>query len=200
MRKALIIVDVQNDFVEGGSLAVTGGLDVAERLAKHLLDKEAMKSYVLIASTLDWHIKPGDHFSDTPDYVDSWPPHCVADTNGAEQVKAVEDALKTRGQVPNGVVYKGMYEAAYSGFEGIDSLECRTLAERLREFGIEEVDIVGIATEHCVRATALDAVKEGFKTNVLEEFIAGINPERVSNTLNVEFPAANINLISSPNA
>lgn len=200
MKKALIIVDVQNDFAEGGSLAVSGGLDVAARLAEYVTEADKSREYDVVVSTLDWHIDPGTHFSENPDYVDSWPPHCVRGTAGAEQVSVLKDALdKIRvsgNRTSLDVVYKGMFEAAYSGFEGQEaSDEVKSLKEILELQGIEEIDVVGIATEHCVRATAIDGIKEGFKVNVLKDFIVGIDPERVHETLNVIFPNLNINVV-----
>lgn len=200
MKKALIIVDVQNDFAEGGSLAVAGGLDVAARLAKYVTESDESRKYDLIVSTLDWHIDPGAHFSDNPDYVDSWPPHCVRGTTGAEQVPVLLEALNKIRSSGNrtslDVVYKGMFEAAYSGFEGQEaSDEVKTLKEILELQGIEELDVVGLATEHCVKATAIDGIKEGFKVNVLKDFIAGIDDQRVHETLNIIFPNLHITVL-----
>lgn len=186
MTKALIIVDVQNDFVEGGTLGVDGGLAVASRLAE-LVEKNA-NDYDAIVTTSDWHVDPGEHFSDTPDFDNSWPRHCVAETEGAEYVKVLQDSLnaatKAGARIFN--IRKGEFEAAYSGFEG-KTAEGGTLTELLKQEGIEEVDITGIATDYCVRATALDAVGEGFKANVLTDYIVGINETMVEDVLNREF-------------
>ena len=170
--RALIIVDVQNDFCEGGSLAVTGGADVARGISEHVTERLA--DYDHVVATADWHIDPGDHFSATPDYVDSWPVHCVADSEGAEFHRNVANAL---GHVEE-VFRKGEFAAAYSGFEGRADDEDRTpLAAWLKDREVTRVDVVGIATDHCVRATALDAHREGFDTVVLLDLTAGVARE-----------------------
>jgi nicotinamidase/pyrazinamidase len=173
---ALVVVDVQNDFCEGGSLAVTGGADVASGIAEVLRRKE----YRVVAATQDWHIDPGPHFSDHPDYVDSWPRHCTADTHGADLHPALPAELL------DGRFRKGAYAAAYSGFEATtegSGQDRVPLAEWLREQGVHSVDVVGIATDHCVRATALDAVTEGFRTRVLLDLTAGVAPESTEQAL-----------------
>jgi nicotinamidase/pyrazinamidase len=165
MSRALIIVDVQNDFCEGGSLAVAGGAAVAKGISL-VLDK-AGDRWEHVVATKDWHIDPGSHFSETPDYVDSWPVHCVAGSSGSDfHPELVTDRVEA-------VFHKGEYEAAYSGFEGHGE-GGETLAGWLRGKGVTEVEVVGIATDHCVRATALDAAKEGFTTTVLLELTAGV--------------------------
>jgi len=172
VTRALVVVDVQNDFCEGGSLAVFGGADVAGRIGALLRDHD----YDAVAATRDHHIDPGGHFADAPDYVDSWPRHCVVGTPGEE----FHPALKPR---PFDAVFlKGEYAAAYSGFEGVDE-EGRTLAAWLRERGIHSVDVCGIATDYCVRATALDAAREGFATRVLLDLTAAVAPHRLGDTL-----------------
>nr|WP_090346008.1 pyrazinamidase PncA [Mycolicibacterium malmesburyense]CRL78582.1 nicotinamidase-like amidase [Mycolicibacterium malmesburyense] len=165
--KALIIVDVQNDFCEGGSLAVTGGTGVARSISRLLAGQT---DYAHVVATKDFHIDPGDHFSDHPDFVNSWPRHCVVGTGGADfhpqfQTNAVE-----------AVFTKGEYAAAYSGFEGADE-DGTSLADWLRRRGIDAVDVVGIATDYCVRATAADAVANGFATRVLLDLTAGVAAE-----------------------
>lgn len=164
--RALIIVDVQNDFCEGGSLAVDGGADVARGINDLLATAHG---YRHVVATKDFHIDPGSHFSATPDFVDSWPVHCVAETPGAEfhpdlDVTPIE-----------AVFTKGHYSAAYSGFEGADD-EGTALAEWLRQRGVDEVDVVGIATDYCVKATAADAAAAGFTTRVLLDLTAGVSP------------------------
>lgn len=164
--KALIITDVQNDFCEGGSLEVVGGARVARDINHHL----AQTSYGHIVATKDFHIDPGSHFSDKPDFRNSWPRHCVVGTSGAEFYPALEtDSIEA-------VFTKGQYSAAYSGFEGA----CRRgipLTEWLRQHAVNEVNVVGIATDYCVLATARDAAREGFTTTVLEDLIAGVADE-----------------------
>lgn len=183
MTKALIIVDVQNDFVEGGSLAVTGGVSVAERLATWL-DTHA-KDYDLIVTTQDWHIDPGSHFSDEPNFVTTWPRHCVAETRGSDIVQVLEEKLNDVARnVPVEKIQKGMFEDAYSGFQGIVDgrglNDNRKLAELLTDYSITDIDVAGIAEDHCVKATSIDGAAAGFNTTVLTEFCAGIDQEVVA--------------------
>ena len=142
MTRALIVVDVQNDFCEGGSLAVAGGAAVAAAITEHV----AAGGYDHVVATRDHHIDPGAHFSEAPDFLDSWPPHCVVGTSGVE-LHADLDRRPTEA-----VFDKGEYAAAYSGFEG--SFDGQDLADWLRAHEVDAVDVVGIATDHCVRATA----------------------------------------------
>ena len=148
MTRALLVIDVQNDFCEGGSLAVTGGGDVAAAISEHA--RTAAGEYAHVVATRDHHVDPGGHFSHSPDFVDSWPAHCVVGTGGVELHPRLD-----RGPL-EAVFDKGEYAAAYSGFEARS--EGTPLAEWLRSRGVDAVDVVGIATDHCVRATALDAV------------------------------------------
>jgi nicotinamidase/pyrazinamidase len=164
--RALIVVDVQNDFCEGGSLAVAGGAAVARGITELLAGGHR---YDHVVATMDFHIDPGEHFSETPDYRVSWPRHCVADTAGAEFHPAFD-----AGAV-EAVFRKGHYSAAYSGFEGTDE-SGTTLADWLRDRDVDRVDVVGIATDYCVAATAADAAKAGFATRVLTDLTAGVAP------------------------
>jgi nicotinamidase/pyrazinamidase len=176
--RALIIVDVQLDFCEGGSLAVAGGASVAERL------NAVTGRYDQVVATRDYHVDPGDHFSATPDYVHSWPVHCVAGTAGAAFHPALDVA-------PIGAVFaKGEFAAAYSGFEGAEPGGAG-LADWLRARQVTEVDVVGIATDYCVRATALDAVRAGFATAVLTDLTAGVAPSSTAAALD-EMRAAGV--------
>jgi nicotinamidase/pyrazinamidase len=178
MVTALIIVDVQNDFVENGSLAVAGGVDLANRLAAHL--KENHGKYDIIVTTQDWHINPKGHFSGSPDFVDTWPVHCVAGQFGARIVAPLAERigeLVVNDNIDYVRVVKGEYTAAYSGFEGYIVNNGDTLETDLTIAGVTDVDVVGIATDYCVKATALDAKKAGFNTTVLKEFTVGINPD-----------------------
>ncbi|MGW0182316.1 nicotinamidase [Nocardia sp. NPDC003345] len=172
MRRALIVVDVQNDFCEGGSLAVAGGARIAELISDYVAGSE----YDAVVATRDYHVDPGSHFSESPDYVDSWPPHCRVGTSGADFHPNFDTSAV------QAVFSKGEYSAAYSGFEGA-SEEGAPLADWLRGREIEQVDIVGIATDHCVRATALDAVTAGFATRVLLDLTAGVAPGTVERAL-----------------
>ncbi|MDQ3627675.1 MAG: isochorismatase family protein [Actinomycetota bacterium] len=179
MTTALIVVDVQNDFCEGGSLAVAEGARVAADVGSLL----ASGRYPVVAATVDHHVDPGAHFSDEPDFVDSWPPHCRVGTPGVD----LHPALQPR---PFDAVFtKGEYDAAYSGFEG-DS-DGVGLADWLRGHGVDRVDVVGIATDHCVRATALDAAAAGFATRVLLDLTAAVAPDRIPDTL-AAFAAAGV--------
>lgn len=189
MSKALILVDVQNDFVEGGSLAVFGGRALADRLGR-FLQKQGFAEYDYIATTQDWHIEPGDHFSKTPDFVNSWPKHCVAGTDGARIVKNLLEVLM--GHV-NFAVKKGQFTAAYSGFEGVCE-DGTLLGDALREVGVTDVDVVGIASDYCVAATALDAQAQGFNTSVLMNLTVGINAEQISETFGIMLPNAGISV------
>lgn len=168
MKRALLIVDVQPTFCEGGELAVVGGNTIAHRIAEFY--RTHRDRYELIATSQDWHIDPGTHFSDHPDFVDTWPPHGVAGTENAE----LHSALK--GVQVDVAVKKGHYSAAYSAFEGISEDE-RTLGEILHEQGIEQVDIVGIAESHCVLESALDAKKGGWKVKVIRDLTVPVSEE-----------------------
>lgn len=188
MKKALIVVDVQNDFCEGGSLAVSGGADVASAISAYLAERGGDHAHVV--ATRDHHVDPGSHFSDTPDFVDSWPPHCVAGTPGAEfHPNLVTEPVEA-------VFDKGAYEAAYSGFEGATA-EGVSLEEWLRRHGVTDVDVVGIATDHCVRATALDAVRAGFGARVLLGMTAGVARPTVDKALR-ELAEADVVLEGEP--
>ncbi|MEY7981017.1 isochorismatase family protein [Streptomyces pilosus] len=171
MRRALIVVDVQNDFCEGGSLAVTGGADVAAAITELIGQAASAGGYQHVVATRDHHIAPGGHFADNPDFVRSWPAPCVAGTEGVGFPPHFAPAV-TSGAIDAGCA-TGAYSAAYSGCEGTDE-NGTPLAEWLREREVEEVDVVGIATDHCVRAPALDAAREGFRTLVLLDLTAGV--------------------------
>jgi len=166
--RALIIVDVQNDFCEGGSLAVAGGAAVAAGITSLLASGD--HGYDHVVATQDFHVDPGSHFSPHPDYSTTWPPHCVAGSAGAQfhpdlDTSAVEAVFR-----------KGAHSGAYSGFEGVTA-DGTMLAGWLRARDVDSVDVTGIATDHCVRATAADAAAEGFRTRVLLALTAGVAPE-----------------------
>ena len=182
--RALIIVDVQNDFCEGGALAVAGGDAVARAISEHVAD--GGRDYGHVVATKDFHVDPGSHFSNHPDYATSWPPHCVAGTPGAD----FHPNLDT-GAV-EAVFLKGAHAAAYSGFEGAD--EAGTpLADWLRERDVDEVDVVGIATDYCVHATAADAARAGFATRVLLGLTAGVAPDSTAKAIE-DLRAADVEL------
>ena len=168
-KRALVVVDVQNDFCEGGSLAVTGGAKAASDISAYLASNP---SYDFVVATRDAHIDPGAHFSDTPDFVDSWPRHCVVGTPGQD----FHPDLTFRAF--DGVFDKGNSEAAYSGFEGSNA-DGRGLDEFLAESGVTDIDVCGIATDYCVRATAQDGAMLGYVTTVLADLTAAVAPDRV---------------------
>ncbi|WP_031070303.1 isochorismatase family protein [Streptomyces sp. NRRL WC-3742] len=192
MHRALIVVDVQNDFCEGGSLAVAGGAEVAAAITD--LIAESSPGYHHILATRDHHLDPGDHFSVEPDFVRSWPPHCVAGTEGVGFHPNFAPAVIS-GAV-EAVFDKGAYSAAYSGFEGLDENN-RGPVEWLRERQVDEIDVVGIATDHCVRATALDAARAGFRTRVLLDLTAGVSAQTTAEALE-ELREAGVELVGSP--
>ncbi|WP_431959659.1 isochorismatase family protein [Actinacidiphila sp. bgisy160] len=192
MHRALIVVDVQNDFCEGGSLPVAGGAEVAAAITD--LVGDATAGYRHVVATRDHHVSPGGHFAEHPDFVHTWPPHCVAGTEGAGFHPNFAPAVAS-GAV-EAVFDKGAYAGAYSGFEGADE-NGTGLAQWLRERGVAEVDVVGIATDHCVRATALDAVREGFRTRVLLDLTAGVMPATTERALE-ELRAAGAELSGKP--
>ena len=170
---ALVVVDVQNDFCEGGALGVSGGERVARDVARLL---SGAHGYDHVVATRDRHVDPGDHFSDHPDFVDSWPRHCVVGTSGAEL------RAELAGVGFDAIVDKGAYEAAYSGFEGADA-EGTPLAEWLRARGVRSIDVVGIATDHCVRATVEDGLREGFEVRLMPSLTAAVRPDGVPDLL-----------------
>ena len=195
-RRALVIVDVQNDFCEGGSLAGAGGADVAARVADLVTSPD--HPYAAVVATADWHHAPGAHWAppgESPDYASTWPVHCAAGSPGAQPHPALEPAL---GRV-EAVFRKGWDEAAYSGFEGRTDDAAATdgepaepaeqaeraahgpagtsLADWLTARDVTALDIVGIATDYCVSATALDAARLGFDTRVLLDLTAAVAPD-----------------------
>ncbi|MER6233619.1 isochorismatase family protein [Streptomyces sp. NPDC001616] len=192
MHRALIVVDVQNDFCEGGSLAVAGGADVAAAITDLIGD--AQPGYSHVVATRDHHIDPGDHFSSAPDFERSWPPHCVAGTEGVGFHPNFAPAVAS-GAIDT-VFDKGAYTAAYSGFEGVDE-NGTGLAQWLRDRSVAAVDVVGIATDHCVRATALDAAREGFATHVLLDLTAGVAEGTTARALE-ELRTAGVELSGKP--
>ena len=187
--RALIIVDVQNDFCEGGSLAATGGISVARAITEYLAGPDGGR-YDHVVATQDYHVDPGAHFSAHPDFAASWPPHCVAGTPGAQfrpelDTSRVEEVFR-----------KGAHAAAYSGFEGI-SRGGATLKRWLADRDVTEVDVVGIATDYCVRATATDATAAGFGTAVLLSLTAGVAEETTKAAID-ELRMAGVTLSGTP--
>ncbi|MBO0844842.1 MAG: isochorismatase family protein [Nocardioides sp.] len=188
MTRALIVVDVQNDFCEGGSLAVEGGAgvasDIGELLHHWTRQDDQAPSYDVVVASKDHHIDPGGHWSVEPDYEESWPVHCKVGTDG----EAFHPNLDP--QPFDAIFLKGEHAAAYSAFEG-RAANGATLAEWLRSHEVNEVDVCGIATDYCVRCTALDAVREGFTTRLLTALCAGVAPQSTDAAL-AEMRAAGI--------
>jgi nicotinamidase/pyrazinamidase len=172
--RGLLVVDVQNDFCEGGALGVEGGtrvaLGITDFIAAHASE------YAVIVASRDWHDADNDnggHFAaegEAPNFVTTWPVHCVAGTTGAEYHPDLT--------LPNHTLHvkKGQGVPSYSMFEG-HSDDGRTVEEILTAAGVSEVDVVGIATDHCVRASALDARGAGFEVRVLNDLIAAVSPD-----------------------
>ena len=179
MSRALLIIDVQNDFCEGGSLAVEGGAAVAQSITELLSDDSNRDRWTSIVLTRDWHIDPGNHWVDEgeePNFVDTWPVHCKAETEGASFHRNLR-------ATPDEVFSKGLSAACYSGFEGRADSDQTSLHDWLKARDITEVEIVGLATDHCVSATALDAVCAGFTTTVLLEHCAGVASDTTATAL-----------------
>ncbi len=176
MSRALLVVDVQNDFCEGGSLAVPGGAAAAVAITGHVAAHR--DGYALVVTTRDWHVDPAGHFAAPgadPDYRGTWPVHCVAGSAGAEY----HPSLHVDADVE---VLKGEHAAAYSGFEGT-AADGRGLDAVLRAHGVDAVDVCGIATEYCVRETALSAARLGLATRVLRRLCAGLDEAGVAATV-----------------
>jgi nicotinamidase/pyrazinamidase len=192
MTRALIVCDVQNDFCEGGSLAVSGGAEVAFRIGGLLhrwqAARPAEREYAYVVASRDHHVDPGDHFSDDPDYRHSWPRHCVVGSDG----EAFHPNLYP--QPFDAVFLKGEREAAYSSFEGVEPGGRRLLADWLRDHEVDSVDVCGLTTDYCVRATALDARTEGLRTRLLLNYCAGVSPQTTEQAVN-EMSAAGVAIL-----
>ena len=191
-RRALIIVDVQNDFCEGGSLAVNGGAAVAKGVAEYLA---VQTSAGVIVATLDAHVDPGAHFSDAPDFVDTWPKHCVVGTNGGQPHSNLMPAL---GQIEMWFA-KGAHEAAYSGFEGRSTTSGESLDDYLKRRRITSVDVVGIATDYCVAATVRGALACGYSVRILSDLVAAVDLVGGKATLD-DFAAIGVEILTSTEA
>ncbi len=196
MNRALLVVDVQNDFCEGGSLPVTGGAQVAHGISevlRHWVAQDPQApDYAVAVATQDHHVDPGGHFSDEPDFASTWPQHCVAGTDGV----AFHPNLDP--QPFSSIFLKGDYAAAYSGFEGRNH-DGQALTEWLRDHQITDVDVCGIATDYCVRATTLDALAAGFTVRVLTGLCAGVAPATTEEALH-EMAAAGAEIVPARGA
>lgn len=193
MTHALLIIDVQNDFTEGGALGVDGGHSVASGITALLAAHRDV--YDLVVASRDWHDGDSDnggHFAPAgtePDFVETWPVHCVADTEGA----AYDPGFDTAAVDVH--IRKGQGVPAYSIFEGTDAAGSR-LGDVLTERGVTSLDVVGIATDYCVRASVLDAVAHGQHVRVFTDLVAGVAPES-SETALAELAHAGVELAES---
>jgi nicotinamidase/pyrazinamidase len=172
MTRALLIVDVQPTFCEDGELPVDGGNETAFAIAEYVTIHRP--DYALTVTSQDWHIDLADHFSDQPDYVDTWPPHGLAGTANAELHPALIAALGEDGG--DATIKKGQHAAAYSAFDGTDG-GGRRLLEVLAGAGVDSIDVCGIAESHCVRASALDALAAGLTVRLLTDLTVPVTPE-----------------------
>ncbi|MEO7349484.1 MAG: isochorismatase family protein [Terrimesophilobacter sp.] len=192
MARALFVIDVQNDFTEGGALGVTGGGAVARGITEYL--RQHPDRYDEVIASRDWHDADNDnggHFAtaDAPDFVATWPVHCVADTAGADYHFALDTDLITMH------IRKGQGVPAYSIFEGFTS-DGVAFRQALAERGVRDVDVVGIATDYCVRASARDALAEGLHVRVLTDLIAGVSADSSAASL-AELAQAGATLVES---
>jgi len=192
MTRALFIIDVQNDFTEGGALGVAGGAAVAAAITEHV--RAHPDDYGVVIASRDWHDPDNDnggHFAlnDDPDFITTWPRHCMAGTDGAEYHSALDTGIIDIH------VRKGQGVAAYSIFEGTTD-DGRRIVTALDELGVTEVDVVGIATDYCVRASALDALAAGRRVRVLSDLVAGVAQGSSAEAL-VELAAAGAVVVPS---
>lgn len=191
MSKALLIVDVQNDFCEGGSLAVEGGIQVARGIRAYL--ENYGEDYEIVVATRDWHEPDrdnGGHISAEPDFIDTWPPHCIIGTPGAEYHP---ELWPEGGRYPHEEVRKGTGYPAYSGFEGVNA-EGKLLREIFEQANVTQVDVVGLAFDYCVRASAIDATQAGFSARVLRDLTAAIHQD---GSAEAAMTAAGVTIMSS---
>jgi nicotinamidase/pyrazinamidase len=188
--RVLVVVDVQNDFCEGGSLAVAGGTAVARAITA-FLDTPEGRDYGHVVASQDYHIDPGEHFSPTPDFARSWPVHCAAGTPGAQFHPDLDTSRIDQ------VFRKGAYAAAYSGFEAVSTGDGTGLGDWLAARGVTAVDVAGLATDYCVRATAADAAAAGLDTRVLLGLTAAVDPTTAREAL-ASLHAAGVTLTGTP--
>ena len=190
MSRALFVVDVQNDFTEHGALGVVGGDEVAERITRFLQSHAG--DYEIVVASRDWHDADNDnggHFAAEPDFVDTWPVHCVGGTAGAEYDEGFDTSAVTHH------LKKGQGKPAYSLFEGVAD-DGTSAAELLERHGILDIDVVGLATDYCVRASALDAIENGRRVRVFTDLVAGVHPDSSGKAL-AEIAHAGAELVES---
>lgn len=180
MAKALFVIDVQVDFCEGGALACEGGAAVARKITDYIREHRAEYDYVI--ASRDWHTPNslnGGHFppeGTEPDFVNHWPLHCIAGTEGAEYHPNLDSSLIDIH------IKKGQDAHGYSIFEGL-SEQGEPIAELLERLGIVSVDVVGIATDYCVRASSLDALKHDLQVKVITSLTAGVAPQSIERAI-----------------
>jgi nicotinamidase/pyrazinamidase len=170
MRNAMLAVDLQADFVQGGNLPVPNGMPVAAMIARHM--RHFKTEYQFVVASRDYHEDPPDHFSATPDFVTTWPPHCIIGSPGAAFVPPIANLVREK--IIQCVVSKGRHTGAYSAFDALDA-RGHALLDVLKEERIDHIDICGISTEYGVRLTALDARKNAFQVRVLVNLCASLN-------------------------
>jgi nicotinamidase/pyrazinamidase len=175
-KRALLVVDCQNDFCEGGSLPVAGGAAAIERIAEYI---RTLTDDVLVVATLDAHVDPGTHFGNPPDYLTSWPAHCVVGTDGAQPHRNLLPVLNNI----DAWFAKGAHEAAYSAFEGRSTTSSEMLHEYLMRRRIDDVEVVGLATDYCVAASVRSARSLGYSVHVRADLCAAVHPERERDVL-----------------
>jgi len=196
MTRALFIIDVQNDFTEGGALAVQGGAAVAARITDYLAAHPGR--YDAVFASRDWHDAENDnggHFAaadEVPDFVTTWPVHCVAGTVGADYHPALDTSAVTLH------VRKGQGKSAYSIFEGTTD-DGGTVPEALDRLGVTDIDVVGLATDYCVLASALDGLASARRVRVLDDLVAGVAADSSATAL-AEVTAAGASVLPSTDA
>lgn len=168
MTTALVVVDVQNDFCEDGSLPVTGGREIARKVYNLLSSPGIDDRYDFKIATKDFHVDPGGHWSPSPDFKNSWPVHCRAGSWGADFAKPLEYRLF------DAVFYKGRSEAAYSGFQGFHRKTLEPLQDWLRARDVHHLFVCGLATDYCVRETAVDGRVNGYDVTFISALSAGV--------------------------